>query len=290
MRILFDADSLVYGCGFAAQKTLYDWTATNGRAIEEGIAPGAEALAEVRALLPEGWTLEAFPVVEAEPRENALALAKRQLYRVEEDLEKAGLKFERLALYLTGKGNWRDEVAKVRPYKGNRIGMEKPIHYPALRRYLRTRWGATVIHGREADDQVAIESYALGHDPAKVIIVSQDKDLRTVPGLLYNYRKREFELITERAASFNFYTQLLVGDLTDNIVGCYKVGAAGAAKLLSTEMTDRQMYEVVLEQYRLSQAKKGCEYADLPAEDVILEFGKLLHMERYEGDRWQVPA
>jgi hypothetical protein len=290
VRVLFDADSMVYGCGFAAQKTLYDWTASNGTDVEEGIAADRENLTAVQSLLPEGWTLEYTTVAEAEPLENALALAKRQCYGVEERLERDGMKFERMELFLTGKGNHRDAIAQVRPYKGNRIGMEKPVHYQALRRYLRERWGAKVISGREADDEVAIISAAEGHDPERVLIVSQDKDLRTVPGLLYNYRRKSYELITPKLALVNFYRQILTGDLTDNIVGCCKVGETKAAKIITEDMDEVAMYAAVLREFAASIDRKGCEYAARDPESVVIEFGQLLHMQRSENDLWQPPT
>lgn len=294
MRVLFDADSMVYGCGFAAQKTLYDWTAfpaNNPEGVcEQGIAPDSEALQEVRALLPDDWALEFQPLVEAEPLENALALAKRQCYRVEEDLERKGFDFAKVELFLTGKGNHRDQIATIKPYKGNRLTLVKPVHYKALRRYLRERWGAKVIHGREADDEVAMIACQYNYDPEEVIIVSQDKDLRTVPGLLYNYRRHEYEAITFQDALVNFYRQIITGDAVDNIMGIYRAGEAVALKAIDDHLTEAQMYDTVLELCEASKGKKGCPYADKPAEQVVLEFGQLLHLQRFEGDIWQPPG
>jgi len=294
VRILFDADSLVYGCGFAAQKTVYDYVLSNeeGSELQEGIATSRDELAAVSSLLPEGWTIEHRTVAEAEPLENALALVKRQLFRVTDKLTQDGYDFERLELFLTGKGNFRDQIAQVRPYKGNRVNMEKPVHYKAIRRYLQNRWMAEVVNGWEADDEVAMLAASYDYSPSEVMIVSQDKDLRTVPGLLYNYRRNTYERITPREAEVNFYRQILVGDLTDNIVGCYRVGEAAANRLITPDMTSVEMYAVCVEQFKLSQAKKGCPYADRDPESVVLEFGRLLHMYRSAEETiflWQPP-
>lgn len=282
MRILFDADSMVYGCGFAAQKTVYDYVlaSEDGSELVEGIATSRDELAATASMLPEGWTITHNSVAEAEPLENALALCKRQLVRVMEKLDADGYKYDKLELFLTGKGNFRDTIAKVKPYKGNRLLMEKPLHYQGIRRYLQNRWGALVINGWEADDEVAMQAHVHDYDPEQVMIVSQDKDLRTVPGLLFNYRRNTYELITQKGALVNFYRQILTGDQTDNIVGCYRTGETGAKKLVTEDMTEKEMYYSVLEEFRRSRDRKGCPYADMVIEDVVLEFGRLLHMAR----------
>lgn len=273
---------MVYGCGFAAQKTLYDYTlaSEDGSEIQEGIARSKDDLAGVASLLPDGWTISYNTMAEAEPLENALALVKRQLVRVMEKLDADGYQYDKMELFLTGKGNFRNEIATIRPYKGNRVAMEKPVHYGAIRRYLTNRWGAIVINGWEADDEVAMQAHRHGYDPAEVMIVSQDKDLRTVPGLLYNYRRNTYELITKQQALVNFYRQILTGDLTDNIPGVYRVGEAAAAKIITEDMTEREMYDAVVDAVDKSLAKKGCPYADKHPVAVVLEYGRLLHMAR----------
>jgi hypothetical protein len=45
-------------------------------------------------------------------------------------------------LFLTGKTNFRNDVAVTVPYKGNRTNKAKPVHLPLLREYLVTAWGA----------------------------------------------------------------------------------------------------------------------------------------------------
>lgn len=55
--------------------------------------------------------------------------------------------------YLTGSNNYRMEIAKEAPYKGNRV-QEKPEHYALLREYLVMSWGFEMIEGQEADDAI----------------------------------------------------------------------------------------------------------------------------------------
>jgi len=290
MRILFDADSMVYGCGFAAQKTFYDWAASNGDEYVEGISTSREDMDATEAMLPDGWKMEAVVArAEPEPVENALALVKRQILRIENKLDGDGYIFDSVECFITGKGNHRDEIAKIKPYKGNRLALEKPVHYGAIRRYLMSRWKATKVDGHEADDEGACIAASLDYDPSRVMIVSQDKDLRTVPGLLFNYRRNSYELLTEKQALVNFYRQMITGDATDNVVGCYRSGEKKAEQLVTEDMTEKVMYEWVLAEFKESLSRKGCPYAGRTAESVALETGQLLHMSRYRGDIWRAP-
>ena len=47
--------------------------------------------------------------------------------------------------YLTGKNNYRSEIATEQTYKGNRKDARKPVHYDSLREYLISctygKWG-----------------------------------------------------------------------------------------------------------------------------------------------------
>ena len=82
----------------------------------------------------------------------------------------------------TGSGNFRYEVAKTVPYKGNRKDMKRPKHLEELKKHIK-RLGAVEVEGIEADDAVAIELFK---DPEKYIIVHVDKDLDQLPGVHYN--------------------------------------------------------------------------------------------------------
>ena len=63
-------------------------------------------------------------------------------------------------VYLTGKGNFRKDIAVTAPYKGNRKDKEKPVHLEAIRQYLIDDWSAIVTEGEEADDLIAIDATA----------------------------------------------------------------------------------------------------------------------------------
>ncbi len=82
------------------------------------------------------------------------------------------LGLESWEVFLTGKTNFRKDIAVTAPYKGNRT-QEKPAHLEMLRNYLVTAWGATMSIDEEADDLIAIRATELQDD---CIIVSVDKD------------------------------------------------------------------------------------------------------------------
>ena len=55
------------------------------------------------------------------------------------------------------------------------------------------------------------------------IIISEDKDLLTIPGT--HFRKNELVEVSKEEADRHFYKQVLVGDTVDNYPGCPGVGA-----------------------------------------------------------------
>ena len=294
-RVVVDADVYAYSCGGATQKTVYDYVVVKGDdVLEAGIAENKTDVEAVRSSLPEGAELRIEEVVDAEPLEHALALCKRSLLGVEQAMDEAGVEFDRLELYLTGKGNFREEIATIKGYKANRKDNVRPVHYKGIRRYMRERWGACVVRGWEADDALAMAAHAAGYAPEAIVLVSQDKDLRTVPGRHYNPRKKMWSVVTKQEALLNFYRQVVTGDTVDNIPGCYKAGPKAADELLSTlfDADEETIARAVWEMYLRSLEKKGCPYTE--ASTAMLENCRLLHMcrtveETKEGGYWNFP-
>lgn len=292
MKIVLDADGLVYLVGFASQSSDYRVAILNAQeeVVDVFVVSG---LVEVRALeaqLMDGERVEVEPLITEEPLEHALGSAKRTLLSIEHALRvEHKLSFLKMDLFLTGSVNYRDEYAKIRPYKGNRTDVARPVHYEAIRAYLQTRWGAEVVEGIEADDIVATIAHSYEYDPERVCIISPDKDLTTVPGRLYNFRKRLMRIISPDEARVNFYRQMLVGDVVDNVIGCYKTGPKGAVSIVTMSQTDKESAAAVLGEFEASLKRKGCPYAGRTARDVMTETGILLHMQRTTGQIWAIP-
>ena len=176
--------------------------------------------------------------------------------------------------YLTGKDNYRHDIAKTKPYKGNRKDAPRPVHLHSLREYLITAWDFRVANGQEADDAIGIHA-TLTRDNS--IIVSIDKDLDMIPGHHYNPVKKDHYYVNDKVALKNFYRQILTGDKVDNVQGLRGIGPKKADKILGDFDTDLAMYEAVLKAY------------DGDAERV-LENGQLLWIRRKEGELWQPPT
>lgn len=289
-RVLVDADALAYTAGFASQSVVYDWCYhKDGDIIDEGITADKSYLPFLDIERPMGVEFSYESRVEAQPLENALAMTKRSLLHIEDILNREEVEFKRMELYLTGKGNWRERVATIKPYKGNRTA-ERPVHYAAIRRYMTERWKAETVDGMEADDMLAIIAAQEDYDPERVLIVSMDKDLMTVPGRLYNFKRKKFYHVTKQQALVNFYKQCLTGDTVDNIGGCFRCGPSRANEVLNESMPEEEMYQAVLREYELSLPRKDCPYVDLGAEAALLENARLLHMQRRVGEMWAPPT
>lgn len=190
--------------------------------------------------------------------------------------------------FLTGKGNFRNDIAVTIPYKGTRPS-EKPVHLQALRDHLVTSWGFVVVDGIEADDAVGIAAYALTEDES--IMVHIDKDLNQFRGHHYNYRKKEKYYVSEFKGWYSFYLQILTGDRVDNIEGLNGIGPAKGSKILKDCTTVEELYDAVLKAYQKYYHEEGLSLKDSVSKacDRVLENGRLLYLQRKEGDVWQPP-
>ena len=176
-------------------------------------------------------------------------------------------------VFLTGRGNFRYDIAVTHEYKGNRKDVDKPQHLQEIRKHMEDNWSAIVSQGEEADDLIGIWATAYGSD---AIVVSIDKDMLQIPCTHYNPNKREFRTMTEFEGLKFFYTQILTGDRADNIVGLYGIGPAKASVLLGDCENEQDLYEACLRAY-------GGE------EDRVIENARLLWLRRYEDQLWEPP-
>lgn len=289
-RVVVDADYLVYSSGFAVEKTWYDVSVYRPDGTTEQAMYRTRDEAEAwLSYESQDSDKQLDKLVEAEPLANALFLVGRTLGAIDSALTERGIEFDGLELFLTGKGNFRESLATIKGYKANRDPEHRPVHYKSIRRYLVNRWGATVVDGIEADDAVAMAGAEGGYDPSRIVIVTCDKDLLTVPGLQYNFQKRQFVEVSPEQALLNFYRQLVMGDSTDNIGGAFRSGKAAADKYLQPGMPEYNMYITALKLYEQGKGYKGCPYADKSAEDALLENARLLHLKRSPDDVWAPP-
>ena len=204
---------------------------------------------------------------EEEPESYAIQTMAESL----EDLLMFKLPVSVWEVFLTGKGNFRYDVAKTAPYKGNRKS-EKPKHYHLLREYLESAWSAKVITGMEADDAIAITATELGEES---VIVTIDKDLNQVPGWHYNFVKDELFHVTPEEGIRFFYHQMLTGDTVDNIKGVKGIGPKTADKLLNG-LSEKEMWDLCVDK--------------LGSEDRAMENANLLWMLRNPDEYFKPPV
>jgi 5'-3' exonuclease len=118
-------------------------------------------------------------------------------------------------------------------YKANRKNTVRPVLLPDLRKHLADNYKCYQMDTLEGDDVMGILATSDRFIKGERIVVSEDKDLRQIPGLLFNPRSMEEPLlITKEMGDEYFYTQILTGDPTDNYSGCPGVGPVKASAIL----------------------------------------------------------
>ena len=159
--------------------------------------------------------------------------------------------------------NFRKEVDPT--YKLARQKNRKPIVYWPLAAWLKDTYMTITRPRLEADDVMGI----LATSPKTVlpIIISDDKDLLTIPGKLW--RGGELHETSPEDADFKWLFQTLTGDATDGYSGCPGVGPVSASKLLKKHGAH---FTVVVAAY----TKAGLTYED------ALRNARLARILRYE--------
>lgn len=131
---------------------------------------------------------------------------------------------------LSGANNFRRTLWDG--YKGGRS--RKPLCYGAIRDRLIGEFSTMSQETLEADDLLGI--WATQGKLLNPIIVSLDKDLRTIPTTVWRQAngKREAETyeVNEREADYFWMTQVLTGDATDGYSGLPGCGPKNAEKIL----------------------------------------------------------
>lgn len=117
-------------------------------------------------------------------------------------------------------------------YKNNRSESVKPICYRTMLERMKNEYTWKDFHNLEADDVMGM----LATQPTKSqkIIVSQDKDMKTIPATVWT--GKDLLHISEQEADYWHMFQTLVGDTSDGYKGCPGVGKVKAEKLLNEAM------------------------------------------------------
>ena len=146
-------------------------------------------------------------------------------------------------VYLSGKTNFRYDVAITAPYKGNRANKPRPVHLPAARQHLIDLYGATVSVNCEADDTIAIAATQDGGT-----VVSLDKDFDQLTNPIFNFVTFETRQATQLEATKTLYKQFLTGDAVDNIIGVEGCGPGMASELIDGCTKEADMMLICIDQ------------------------------------------
>jgi DNA polymerase-1 len=114
-------------------------------------------------------------------------------------------------------------------YKASRADKRKPLCYADLRETIDELYTTQTFPGLEADDVMGIMAT---QPKANRIIVSQDKDMKTIPAQVWDGKDGTLTRWTEAEADYWHMFQTLTGDAVDGYKGCPGMGAVGAQKLL----------------------------------------------------------
>ena len=141
--------------------------------------------------------------------------------------------------------------------KRGKAHQKRPLLFNALREWITDEFNPKIKHGIEADDTLGIMATGdiKGLPPiSERIVCSVDKDLLTIPGQHFNWRKPEDGVfpITEDVAFGYFMCQTLMGDSTDGYPGCESIGPVKALKILG-DLDPKDMWNAV----KLTFASKG---------------------------------
>ena len=302
--VLVDADPLVYRVGFSLETRVWylEWVDVDPEHPDDPDwdtryvakfynAAARDEFIRLRNLDPDEYAAQLVSVPVAEEY-IVKGRVKQTLMDIEahvaEYLAMHDQEAGEFRLFLTGGANFRDTIATILPYKGNRDRSLRPYWYKTIREYLVDRWGAEIVDGMEADDAVSILQW--NAEEGQTIICTIDKDLENVPGHFYNYHRKEAKYISTEEALLNFYRQCITGDSSDNIPGCYKMGKAYAAKVLPEYTDEKLMWRTVVEAYTKNMVQYPEHHAPhTNPEEAALENARLLWMLTYEGETWQAP-
>lgn len=170
--------------------------------------------------------------------------------------------------------NWRKEYEPT--YKAFRQDTKKPELLSYVKEYLAEEYVSFIRPRLEADDIMGILATHPRLVEGEKIIVSEDKDMRTIPAKVYNPNTPKLGVmdISELDADRFHMWQTIVGDPTDGYIGARGVGKSShwAEEIIHADR--EELWELVLEAY---------SFAGLTEDDAIRQarLARILRAEDY---------
>ena len=175
-----------------------------------------------------------------------LALAKNWVIeRLEMFKEKTGA--DAFVIAISDKNNFRRKLNPL--YKANRRSKFAPIGLSPMRDWMAEEYGTVIYPNLEADDTIAIMATDLTPDEER-IIVSIDKDFKSVPCTFYDFNRDEIHDVSVEDANKYHLMQTMAGDPVDGYKGIPGVGVVKAMRLLDNNGTN---WDTVLKAYSDAQ-------------------------------------
>ena len=176
--------------------------------------------------------------------------------KIEEDY---AFNVKHTVLFLEGYGNFRYSFNKT--YKANRKDKEKPPLLKPLKEWIVKNYNNDIYStfesiNVETDDSIAATylKYHINDYGIQLILASGDKDLKTIPCLLFDtyWSRMELQSIDELEAKRNFYKQMIMGDTADGVKGIPRAGEVKANKVLKDLQSVNAMNNAVYRMYKQS--------------------------------------
>ena len=173
-----------------------------------------------------------------------------------------------IVLFFSDYKNFRKKVYP--DYKGHR-NRKKPCGYKRVVNQLKTEFETIIMPTLEADDALGI--YATQY-PGN-IVVSPDKDMKQIPGKLYNLDET-FTISPEEGAKWHLI-QSISGDSTDGYSGVPGIGVKRAETLFNKE---GYSWKTVVNAYKAK---------DLTEADALINarLARILTFDDYDFDKQQ---
>ncbi len=290
IHAFIDGDWILYAAGFAGQKKRLVCPTLFG---PQEFANVTELKTLIATEEDQEWDAEADPVYSRDVLDPERFFYHSAKKMIETQLQKIGAKFNEekvtYTVMMDGDGNFRNQIATIKPYKGTRSIHAKPLMYNSIRQYLLDAFKAEVIFDHETDDEMAIRQTVLNSQKARSIIVAVDKDMLQVPGWHLNPNKG-FKKVSPHQGELFLFRQCLSGDAVDNIGGAYKVGPVAAKKIIVPGMTQQEMWDATVAKYELTVEKFGDNYNGLNGEEAATENMRLVYLRRTYDELWTPPG
>lgn len=215
--------------------------------------------------------------------DEALSLFRRSIERYVKNLDA-----DEAVLVFSGHDNFRKRLWDG--YKANRKATRKPLCYWAIIDHLREddEYRVVAEDCLEGDDYIGI--LATRPSSRDRIIVSDDKDMQTLPNVKL-FRQGEMVETTQESAEEFWLYQTLMGDQTDGYKGCPGIGPKAASAILQKPGDPwANVVAAYGDAYRKDKDPEKAKWLGMPPEDLALlnaRLARILRVSDWDGDARQ---